>query len=66
VVVGFGAAAAARAWRASAEGAPTALDETALIRVRFMAGSGLAMCAWFALVILATEVPAIVLRPCTP
>ena len=27
---------------------------------------GLAMCAWFALVIVATDIPVMVLNPCTP
>jgi hypothetical protein len=40
--------------------------ETAVVRARFMAVGGLAMCAWFAFVILATDIPAIVLKPCTP
>ena len=31
-----------------------------------MAIGGLALCAWFALVILATEIPVLVLKPCTP
>jgi hypothetical protein len=29
-----------------------------------MALAGLAFCAWFAIVILATEIPALVLHPC--
>ena len=40
--------------------------ETRHVRRRFMALAGLAMCAWFAIVILATEIPALVLHPCTP
>ena len=35
-------------------------------RARFMALGGLALCAWFALVILATAIPALFLHPCTP
>jgi hypothetical protein len=35
-------------------------------RSRFMAVGGLAMCAWFTLVILATEIPAVVVHPCIP
>ena len=62
-LVGAGAIAAAQAWRASTR---HAVDDATLARVRFMALGGLAMCAWFALVILATEIPALVLRPCTP
>jgi threonine/homoserine/homoserine lactone efflux protein len=40
--------------------------ETAVVRARFMVIGGLAMCAWFALVILATDIPVVVLKPCTP
>jgi hypothetical protein len=40
--------------------------ETAVIRARFMAIGGLALCAWFALVIVAMEIPVLVLKPCTP
>ena len=40
--------------------------ETAVIRARFMAIGGLALCAWFALVIIATDIPVMVLKPCTP
>jgi hypothetical protein len=36
-----------------------------LSRARFMAVCGLTLCAFFALVILATEIPVLVLRPCT-
>lgn len=35
-------------------------------RARFMAISGLVLCAWFALVIVATEIPVLVLPPCIP
>ena len=35
-------------------------------RARFMAMGGLVLCAWFALVIVATEIPVLVLSPCTP
>ncbi|HET7694812.1 MAG TPA: hypothetical protein VFK57_03830 [Vicinamibacterales bacterium] len=64
------AAAAAAAWRA----APPRQDDehasehpggTSLLRRRFMALGGLALCAWFAVVILATEIPALVQHPCT-
>ena len=41
-------------------------SDTRVARARSMAVGGLAMCAWFALVILATEIPALVLQPCTP
>jgi hypothetical protein len=58
-------------WRAAPpmgdEGEPsTDPRDTAVVRARFMVIGGLAFCAWFTLVILATEIPAIVLRPCTP
>ena len=64
-------AAAFAAWRA----APALGDEehqsedpadTPLLRRRFMALGGLALCAWFAIVIVATEIPVLVLNPCTP
>ena len=35
-------------------------------RARFMALGGLALCGWFALVILATGIPTLFLHPCTP
>ena len=49
------------------EGAPS-IDprDTAVLRARFMVVGGLAFCDWFTLVILATEIPVIVLYPCTP
>jgi hypothetical protein len=40
--------------------------DTAVIRARFMAMGGLALCAWFAVAIVATDIPAMVLKPCTP
>jgi hypothetical protein len=40
-------------------------SDPAVIRARFMAIGGLVLCAWFALVVLATEIPALVLHPCT-
>ena len=40
--------------------------DTAVLRARFMVAGGLALCVWFTLVILATEIPVIVLHPCTP
>jgi hypothetical protein len=57
------------AWRAAP---PLAADEhraadhdrAALLRVRFMALGGLALCCWFAIVVVATEIPALVLPPC--
>src|SRR3954467_9115620 len=71
IAVGLIALAAFGLWRAAPpgtdEGEPS-IDprETAVIRARFMVIGGLAMCAWFALVILATDIPVIVLPPCTP
>ena len=65
------AAAAVAAWRAApAMGADD--HESAdphvgsLLRARFMAMGGLALCAFFAIVILATHVPVVLLHPCTP
>jgi hypothetical protein len=63
------AVAALGAWRA----APTAATEdtatfdareTALIRARFMAIGGLALCGFFAIAVIATEIPVLVLPPC--
>jgi hypothetical protein len=71
VAVGLIALAALGLWRArppgSDDGEPS-IDprETAVMRSRFMVVGGLALCAWFTLVILATAIPAIVLKPCTP
>ena len=64
------ALAAWTAWRAAPplgdeSGASTDPRETAVRRARFMAYGGLALCAWFFLVILATEVPAVILPPCS-
>lgn len=41
-------------------------EKTGLLRARFMAIGGVALCAWFALAILAFEVPALLLKPCNP
>jgi hypothetical protein len=67
------ATAAVIAWRAAPslgyelERAPsTDPAETSVIRARFMAIGGLALCAFFGLVILATHIPVVVLKPCTP
>ena len=67
-------AAAAFAWRAAPPGlsyeregeVSTDPADTAITRARFMALGGLALCAWFALVIIAMEIPVLVLKPCTP
>jgi hypothetical protein len=40
--------------------------DAAVARARFMAITALGLCAWFALVVIATEIPALVLHPCTP
>lgn len=61
-LVALGALAAWRARPADDEIA----SATAEARARFMATGGLALCAGFALVILATELPVLILRPCTP
>jgi hypothetical protein len=68
------AGAALAAWRAApplrddpkTERPSTEPAETGLIRARFMAIGGLTLCAWFAIVILATEIPTLVIKPCTP
>ncbi len=39
--------------------------DAAVARGRFMANMALGLCAWFALVVLATQIPALVLHPCT-
>jgi hypothetical protein len=56
-------------WRAAppwAEEDEPSIDprRTAAIRARFMAIFALAFCAFFTLVILATEIPVVVLHPC--
>jgi tetrahydromethanopterin S-methyltransferase subunit E len=73
VALALVAASAGVAWRAApslsyeAERAPsTDPVETSVIRARFMAIGGLAFCAFFAIVILATHIPVMVLKPCTP
>jgi len=59
------AAGAFLAWAAAPplRGATTSAAEA---RARFMAVGGLVLCAWFALVIIATEIPVLVLNACTP
>ena len=64
-------AAAFAAWRAAASLQPLNdehvaehPERTRLLRRRWMALGGLVLCAWFAIVILATEIPALVLHPC--
>jgi hypothetical protein len=47
--------------RPSSDPASIAVD-----RARSMAIGGLALCAWFAIVIIATDVPVEVLKVCTP
>jgi hypothetical protein len=64
------ALAALIAWRASPplgehELPSTDPAETGLLRARFMVIGGLALCAFFFIVILATEIPALVLNPCS-
>ena len=56
------------AWRARTAG-PTEMptmsqDETSALRARFFAYGGALMCAWFIIVIIATEIPVIVYQPC--
>jgi hypothetical protein len=56
------------AWRARTTGpteAPTFnQDETSELRARFLAYGGALMCAYFIVVIIATEIPVIVYQPC--
>ena len=64
------AAAAFFAWRAAPpldQDEHRAADSTraANLRARFMALGGLALCAFFAIVVMATEIPALVLHPCS-
>jgi hypothetical protein len=74
VALSIVAGGAAFAWRAAPPGlsyerereASTDPANTATIRARFMAIAGLALCAWFAVVIIAMEIPVLVLKPCTP
>lgn len=40
-------------------------ERTGDVRARFMATGGLALCAFFALVIIVTTIPAVVLQPCS-
>jgi hypothetical protein len=63
VLVALGALAAWTAGPSLWGSKPTSTAET---RARFMAIGGLALCAWFALVIVATEIPVFLLNPCTP
>jgi hypothetical protein len=68
VLVAGGAAAAWRAAPALGQEEHEAADprRAIMLRARFMALGGLAMSAFFAIVILATTVPVLVLHPCTP
>jgi len=62
-VVGLGAFAA---WSARPPLVEDTASSTTESRVRFMAIGGLVLCAGFAIVILATEIPVLVLDPCMP
>lgn len=71
IAIGVIAVAALGLWRARPPGFDDAEPsvephDTAVVRARFMVVGGLALCAWFTLVILATEIPVIALKPCTP
>ena len=71
ISVALVALAALNLWRARPGGTddePASTDprDTAVLRARFMLVGGLALCAWFAIVILATDIPVLVLKPCTP
>jgi len=73
VALALVAGGAAAAW-AAAPAPPLGREEhedpdphrAIVLRARFMALGGLAMCAFFAIVILATAIPVLVLHPCTP
>jgi hypothetical protein len=70
VALALVAAAAYSAWRAAPplgeHELPSANPhEIAVLRARFMAIGGLTLCGFFTLVILATEIPAAVLNPCS-
>jgi hypothetical protein len=62
LLVGFGALAARFAMPSMPTGAQLSVEEA---RARFMSVGGLTLCAWFAAVIVATEIPVLVLHPCT-
>jgi hypothetical protein len=71
VALALVAAAALVSWRAAPGLGPDAHEAAdpraaALLRARFMAMGGLALCTFFAIVILATEIPVLLLHPCTP
>jgi hypothetical protein len=73
VALALVAVSAVIAWRAApslgydAEREPsTDPAETSVIRARFMALGGLALCAFFAVAIVAIHIPVLVLKPCTP
>ena len=63
LIVGAGAALAWTRWKSAPEGSTEKGDPKGS-RTRFMALSALTTCAFFLLVILATEVPNLVLRVC--
>lgn len=63
LIVGAGAALAWSRWKAAPEGSTEEGDPKAA-RIRFMALSGLTACVFFALVIVATEIPNLVLKVC--
>jgi hypothetical protein len=70
VALGLIALAACIAWRAAPavghhDRPSTEPGETGLLRARFMVVSGLGLCAFFALVIIATDIPVLVLNPCS-
>lgn len=64
------AASAYVAWRAApplgdVEEPSLSPEKTAVVRARFMAIGGLAMCAFFFIVVVATEIPVLILPPCS-
>ena len=63
LIVGAGAALSWTRWKAAPEGSTEKGDPKGS-RIRFMALSAVTSCVFFALVVLATEVPNLVLRVC--
>ena len=68
IAVALVAAAGAGAWRARTTGTTETetldQDATSELRARFLAYGGALLSAWFILVILATEIPIVILHPC--
>jgi hypothetical protein len=62
LLIGLGALAARAATPSMQNDAAPSVAEA---RARFMAVGGLILCAWFAVLIVATEIPVLILHPCT-